>query len=474
MLLLLNWAPYVLWLVLSAIAVASLLRNKREPSSTIAWLVVVIAIPVLGTLLFWILGPQRLERSAEKRKERLHAKVPPRNPNRPPSHTADHSGLRDNSVLKLAKQISEYEVSFDNRVSILPDPATSLAAMREAVRRAKHFIHLEYYIIASDEVTRQLTGDLVDAAKRGVKVRILYDSFGSLFLKRIFFKDLINQGAQIAGFLPLSLAPQRLNFNFRNHRKILLVDGVLAFTGGTNIGKQYLGRLSDNQWRDFLVQVEGPVCLQLSDVFAKDWLFTTKESLFLPEYFPEPSRAGDSIIQVLESGPDTPFHTLHQAIFLAINSAEKRVLLTTPYFVPDSAMMSALTVAALRGVEVHLLLPAKSDSALVQHASRSFYDTLLEAGASIYEYQPRILHSKVLIIDDRWTVIGSANMDVRSFRLNFELNLMVYGEDLSQKAAEVFHADLAQSKKVVREEFLKRPLKQQILENACRLLSPML
>ena len=301
-------------------------------------------------------------------------------------------------------------------------------------------------MIASDEVTKQLFDYLLKATQRGVEVRILYDSLGSLFLKRIFFLKLLRNGAKIAGFLPFSVVPQRINVNFRNHRKILVVDGRIAFTGGTNIGRQYLGRRNESQWHDYSVRVDGPVCQQLEDVFAKDWQFTTQEDLFDARYYPEPRLAGDGVIQVLESGPDTPFHSLHQALFLAINGAEHEILLTTPYFVPDPVIITSITVAALRGVKVVLLLPLKSDSKIVQYASRSFYDNLLKAGVQIFEYQPRVLHAKMLVIDKKWTILGSANMDIRSFRLNFELNLLVYGTSTAEQAARLFAEDLKQSK----------------------------
>jgi len=468
------WLFYGLWSVLSFISIFQLLINKREPSSTLSWLFFVITLPILGSVLFLIFGPQRIERIAIQRKERLYARFRGYEITSQ-SSLANHTLPDFDNVLKLAKQISEYEFTDGNAVSLLNDPVIALREMEDAIARAKHFIHLEYYIIASDEVTEQLFDGLIAAAKRGVQIRVLYDALGSLSLKRIYFRRLTENGIKIAGFLPFSILPQRINFNFRNHRKILIVDGNVAFTGGTNIGKEYLGRRrTPTQWRDYSVKVEGPVCLQLQDVFAKDWHFTTNEDLFTTFYYPEPARAGDSSIQVLESGPDTAFRTLHQAMFLAINSAEKRIFVTTPYFVPDSAMMTALTVAALRGVEVKILLPSKSDSRLVQYASRSFYDTLLRAGAQIYEYQPRILHAKMMIIDDKWTILGSANMDIRSFRLNFELNLLVYGEQMTDQAEVLFNADLAQSSAIDLKEFLVRPLGQQMLENACRLLSPVL
>jgi cardiolipin synthase A/B len=468
---------YIAWIFLTLWSILHLLIHKREPSSTLSWLLFVTFIPILGAVIFLVFGPQRLERNALKRKEKLHQTALIEREGESPSGSAIPDGLlerADTQVLRLAKQISEYEVTAGNSVELLADPLITLNEMHASIASAKRFIHLEYYIISADEVTEQLFEGLSQAADRGVEVRILYDALGSLFLKQRYFKPLAKKGVRTAGFLPFSLVPQRFNFNFRNHRKILIVDGTTAFTGGTNIGKEYLGKRTEHQWRDFSVKVSGPVCLQLQDVFAKDWMFTTGEDLFNSEYYPRSSYVGNSVVQVMESGPDTAFQTLHHALFLAINSAENQVLLTTPYFIPDSSMMSALAVAALRGVDVQILLPLKSDSLLVQNASRSFYDNLLRAGAKIFEYQPRILHAKMLVIDNKWTIIGSSNMDIRSFRLNFELNLLVYGPSLAHQAMEIFQDDLKNSKQVDRHLFMLRPLRQQMAENACRLLSPIL
>ena len=470
-----------IWLFLSLWAVAHLLLVKREPSSTIAWLLFVTLVPFAGALLFLVFGPQRLERHAINRKKEIErmlslADIPAISL---ASAEKDNSGVQaipsdGKEVFELARRISEYRATAGNQIELLHDPQHALQSMQNAIEKACDFIHLEYYIIASDEVTRQLFGFLQRAAERGVEVRILYDSLGSLSLKRMYFLPLTKKGVKIAGFLPFSFAPQRMNVNFRNHRKILIIDGKQAFTGGTNIGKEYLGRRNKNQWRDYSVKVEGPVCRQLQDVFAKDWHFTTQEDLFQPKYYPEPKVAGNSVIQVLESGPDSPFYTLHQALFLAINSAKKEILMTTPYFVPDPAIMTALCVTALRGVRVTLLLPLKSDNRMVQYASRSFYDDLLKAGISIFEYQPRILHAKLLMIDHRWTILGSANMDIRSFRLNFELNLLVHGESVASQGLDMFRMDLSESQQVNSAQFSKRPLRQKVLENVLRLLSPII
>ena len=272
----------------------------------------------------------------------------------------------------------------------------------------------------------------------------MYDALGSLFLKKHTFQHLVKKGAKVAGFHPLRLFSLRFNVNFRNHRKILLVDDNIAFTGGTNIGKEYLGRLSPTQWLDYTVRVEGPVARQLQDVFCGDWHFTTNEEIKVSnELIRNPS--GSAVIQVLESGPDTEFKALYQAIFSAINQAKDEILLTTPYFIPDPAINTALQVAAMQGVKVKIILPQKNDAPMVQRASRSFYEDLLAVGVQIYEYIPRVLHAKMMIIDGKMTFLGSANMDIRSFRLNFELNLLIFGSDVAMQAKDFFMKDLSMS-----------------------------
>ena len=463
---------YLVWLGLTLYSLGHLLLEKRAPSSMLAWIFFVLLVPIGGPVLYLTFGSQRLERNAIKRKrEIVRWTTDPlssselENPDFP-------SDVRH--VLSLARQISEYGFTAGNEIELLSDPNHALEAMQSEIAKAQRFIHLEYYIIESDEVTRQLFDALEEAKKRGVEVRILYDSLGSIWLKRIFLHSLIKAGAKVAGFLPLSFLPQRINFNFRNHRKILVIDGRVAFTGGTNIGRKYLGRRFDQQWHDYSVRVTGPTCLQLEDVFAKDWHFTTQEDLFGSQYYPSVQGMGGNAIQVLESGPDSTFLALHHALILALNSAHKEILLTTPYFIPDPALMTTLRVAALKGVRVRLVLPQKTDQWLVHYASRSFYDSLLRAGVEIYEYEPRILHAKLLTIDGDWTIVGSANMDTRSFRLNFELNLLIYGKTVASQAKGLLERDLQHCKRVNLEQFQNRPVIHRMVENACRLLSPLL
>lgn len=475
----LSYLYYVAWLTLTITALWNLLLYRREPYSTLTWIFFILLVPVLGPLIFFVFGPQRIERRARKRDSEIlasnrHSQILAHLEKETLPISIMGLNEEDLQILRLGSEISNYPATNGNTIELFSDPETTLLRMESAINRAQKFIHLEYYIFSNDEVTARLFECLLKAAQRGVEVRILYDSIGSFFLKRIYFHKLVQNGVRVAGFLPFMKFPHPINFHFRNHRKILIIDGINAFSGGTNIGREYLGKRNKNQWRDSTVEVTGPICLALEDVFARDWHFTTQETLLDEKYYPPSIKRGDSLIQPVESGPQSPFHALHHAVFMALNAADKSIQLTTPYFVPDSSVLSSLISAALRGVDVTLLLPAKTDAPFVKYASRSFYEELLEAGVKIFEYQPRILHAKLLTIDNRWTLLGSGNMDVRSFKLNFELNLMVYGKEFSSQTLAILAKDLEQSREILLSQFRGRPISQKIIENFCRLFTPIL
>ena len=465
---------YSLGIVLAIAAIIHLLVHKREPISTISWGLFVILVPLLGPVLYFTFGPERLIRQASKRKRVISAHLAQRRESL--SNISSKHNLEDKTDLffNLTQNVTHFPRSEGNRILFLHDPQEALRTMISEIEKAQKFIHLEYYIIASDPITENIFDSLIAARSRGVEVRILYDALGSLSLKRFHFKKLKAAGIQIAGFLPFSLLPQRINMNFRNHRKIIVIDGQTAFTGGTNLGKEYLGRPGKHQWRDFSIQLWGPVCLQLQDVFREDWSFTTQEDLTDKKYFPAPKIEGKAKIQVIDSGPDTSFQSLHRALFGAITSAKNQISLMTPYFVPDSSILTALEVASLKGVDLKIVLPRKNDQPLVRLASRSFYSELLRAGVKIFEFAPKILHAKLMTIDDEFTLIGSGNMDIRSFRLNFEITLLVEDPDVTQQAQYFFNNDLKNSEPIDLGKFSTRGILVELLENACRLLAPIL
>lgn len=452
-------------------ALIHLLIHKREPISTISWGLLVALVPLLGPALYFTFGPERLVRQASKRKSLISTRFSRI------ELSSDVGGLphpHGDSLFNLTQNISSFPISEGNRLLFLHDPQETLNTMIAEIDKAQVYIHLEYYIISSDSITENIFDSLISARRRGVEVRILYDALGSLSLKRLHFRKLKEAGIQIAGFLPFSLLPQRINLNFRNHRKILVIDGKTVFSGGTNLGKEYLGKPGKHQWRDLSIQLWGPVCLQLQEVFREDWAFTTKEDLIDNKYFPNLSEEGNARIQVIDSGPDTSFQSLHRAIFAGITSARQKISVITPYFIPDSAMTTALEVAALKGVDLKIILPQKNDQPLVRFASRSFYSELLKAGVGIYEFEPKILHAKLMTLDDEFTIIGSGNMDIRSFRLNFEITMIIQDKEITRQAQEIFDIDLKRSRNITPAVFSKRGLHQEVIENACRILAPIL
>ncbi len=464
---------FALWVVLALAAILHLLVHKREPISTVSWSLFVLLVPVLGPAIYFSFGPERLIRQAFKRKK-IISPILSVAEGKSSQQELSSDRVSPISFFNLLQNVSSFPVSYGNRITFLTDPQEALNSMIQEISAAKSYIHLEYYIISSDAITENIFDSLIAARNRGVEVRILYDSLGSLSLKRLHFRKLKRTGIHIAGFLPFSLIPQRINFNFRNHRKILVVDGRTAFTGGTNLGREYLGKPGDHQWRDFSIQLWGPVCHQLEEVFRADWKFTTQEDLSSLKYYPPLQHPGNALIQVIDSGPDTSFQSLHRAIFGGVTTAQKQISLMTPYFIPDSSMLAALEVAALRGVDLKLVFPEKNDQWLVKWASRSYYDELLEAGAKIFEFQPKILHAKLMTIDDELTLIGSGNMDIRSFRLNFEITLLIQDVGINQQAQKLFDDDKKNSVQIQTETFRRRGLCKQLTENSCRLLAPIL
>jgi len=321
---------------------------------------------------------------------------------------------------------------------------------------------------------------LVDKAKAGVEVRVLCDGLGSMRLPDDFWAELVSAGGKAAVFAPVKIAPmlrRRDHVNFRNHRKIVIVDGIIGLTGGINIGREYLGLDPEvGEWRDTHVRIEGPAVLGMQQTFIEDWLHTTDELLDSGRYFPEPSSVapGAATVQVIGSGPDRPWAIIHQLHFLAVVYSQKRVWLTTPYFVPDRVLQTALITAALRGVDVRLLLPKKSDSRLVDWASRFYFAELLEAGVRIYEYGAGFLHAKTMVVDSWLATIGSSNMDIRSFSLNYEINAFAYDETAAMALVDQFRSDLLLAKEVAPgwSEGLSYP--RRLLHAFAGLLSPLL
>jgi cardiolipin synthase A/B len=459
----------------------AVLHLKREPMSAIAWSLAVILLPGVGPLLFLVFGYQTVSRPIRRRKHRKKAygKLAANAPAaaKPDGATPPLDVPRRWEVLaKLAHHPDGFPVTASNRVELYHLGEPAYAAMLTAIGAARHHVHIEFFIFRPDESGRRFVAALAVAARRGVEVRFLYDSLGSLMLSARLFKALAAAGGKVAGFLPLLNPLYRFRVNLRNHRKILVVDGQIGFTGGLNIGDEYVGKAPQfGHWRDTHVRLEGPAVESLQRVFLEDWHYATEEAVSGPAYYPEHApHPGTSLVQVVHSGPDAEHKAVRETYFAGILRGRKRVWLASPYYVPDAGLRDALVLAGRAGVDVRLLTLFRPDHWLAYLAGRYYWPELLAAGVKVYQYGRGMMHSKYLLVDGEWASVGSANLDNRSLLLNYEVNALVYDAAVVAELEEQFLQDLEWSVRIDPKVFEARPVAARLAENAARLLSPVL
>jgi cardiolipin synthase len=453
----LGWGLYLVWLA------GWIVLQKREPVATLSWIMSLALLPGLGLLIYHLLGPTRIRRH---RLKRLRARARIEQVRLGPRLEEAPSPL-----MRLAQGSSGFVPSTSHGVRLLVDGASTFDALVEAIAGAQEHVHLEYYIFEPDVTGTRIRDALVERARAGVKVRLLLDALGSLGASRGFLQPLEDAGGEVVWFHRFRIKRLwRPRVNLRNHRKIAVIDGRIGFTGGINISDTEDHRRSKDAFHDLHVRLEGEAVRWLQLAFAEDWIYASgqpaHEAALPVEHAPGPIRT-----QVLPAGPDSPWETIHRIYLAAIHAAQSRVWLVTPYFVPGEAARMALTSAALRGLDVRLLVPRVSDSKLVSAAARSYYDELWAAGVHVYEY-PRALHAKALLVDDAVSMFGSSNFDNRSFRLNFELCVLFEDASVATALEVLLARDFGHAEAVV----FPRPLalRQRLAEALARLLSPLL
>jgi len=477
-----------LWTFLSIVyygavllAIEYILRTRRDPRGMMSWILALLLLPGLGLVLFFLMGTLPIERRVRrwnKRRQRIEPALEDHTRALEKAHDALDLPRLDpgqRALMRLATRMCDAIVTTGNEVTVGHDAEQAFLALGLAIQAAESHIHLEYYIFADDDTGRGVRDLLIRKAEQGVEVRLLVDAIGSWKLSRRFIRSMTERGVKVAKFLPWGLSGRRLHVNCRNHRKIAVIDGRTGFFGSKNIGDEYLGRKKRlGPWRDTDMRLRGPAVMQLQQVFVDDWHFATGEDLTGRRYFPAPAAAGEHVVQIVPSGPDRHPSTMHQLLYSAVSDARRTISIITPYFVPDPAMVLALESAAYRGVKVRLLVPSRSDHRLVLWAGRSSYEELLESGVEIYEYAAGMLHSKVVAVDQRWVMIGSANMDVRSFRLNFEVTGVVYDAGVAQDIHNEFESLRGQAKRVQERDIQAWTYPQTLAAGLARLAAPLL
>ncbi len=482
------WTTIVFYIIITLYVITvigvmyTIIMENRSPVRTLAWMLVLSLIPGIG-LLFYIyfgmnyrrikmfsmkgLGDFKwLQYMSEDQKQRIKK-----------TELLKREDME--TVKRLMTRLlnnSKALLSRNNTVDILNNGEETFKAIFLAISKAKKYIHLEYYIIEKGELGERLKNILIKKATEGVEVRVIYDDVGSWKLPKSYIREMQAAGIQIYPFLPVRFPLFTNKVNYRNHRKIVVVDGEVGFLGGLNFADRYLHGLPGiGIWRDTHLKVRGEAVTSLQVVFLIDWYFVRQELLLNKEaYLPNKGAEGSVIMQAVSSGPDSDWTSIQQAYFTLINMAKKYVFISTPYFMPGETTINSLKTAAMSGVDVRIMIPYKSDSLLTYWCTRSYVEELLEAGVRVFRYRKGFNHSKLIIIDGLVSSVGTANMDIRSFEQNFELNMIIYDRNVSRKLATDFINDLKGSGEISIQQWKFRPKKDKIKESLARLFAPLL
>ena len=463
-----SWWLGAIVLALDVLAIGRALLRNHGVESTLAWIMAILAFPGVGAAAYLLAADPLVRRPARPRRaagEAAQAPTPP---------TGSLAGGAADGLMRIAARLTGMAPTGGNEIAVLAESEDAFRRIAGALAAARRSIWAEYYLVRNDETGHAFLAALAAAAGRGVEVRLLFDAVGSLGIDGGRLAVILAAGGRVAPFLPLNPLRRRWAVHLRNHRKLVIVDGETAFTGGMNVGDEYSGRSRRRGGTHFLdthLEVRGPAIRDLAAVFADDWHFSTDESLACAA---APAPAGPASVAIVPSGPDQELNASAFAYFTGITLARERCFLTTPYFIPDEPTLRALVAAAQRGVDVRLMVPARCDVRLVGAAARASFPRLVHGGVHVLEYLPSMLHAKTLVADGEAAIIGSANVDIRSFRFNFELGAVVADAAVAAALERRFLAAAGASREVTAAGAERAWLPRRVADGAARLLSPLL
>lgn len=466
-----------------------LFREKRNTETTIAWVLILITLPPIGCIFYLIVGRGISKDNMFKIKE-AEDKIIKKNildtqVRLEYDHKLDSNIIEHRDMIYALANSNDANFTTNNDVDIYPECNGFFDSLLEELKNAKQYINIQFYIFKDDEIGNKIIDILIDKVKEGVEVRLLYDEVGSRLFTDKSVSKLKNAGVKVGAFFPSFLKIINFNLNYRNHRKIVVIDGNVGFIGGNNIGDEYLGKDPKfGNWRDTHLRLTGDCVRDLNIRFILDWRYTTKEDLDLNKYFNETcytsnsnSKSNKDIgIQIVSSGPDiTDLDEIKYGYIKMIQKAKKYVYIQSPYFILDQTLTDTLKIACLSGVDVRIMIPSKPDHPFVYWASRSHAGELLKFGAKLYTYdEGSFLHAKTIVTDDSICSVGTANMDIRSFELNFEVNAFIYSSEIAKKQRLIFESDILNSKEITAELYNSRSTYMRFKESISRLLSPVL
>lgn len=463
------------------LGISIIFLERKDASSTWAWLMVLLFIPIFGFFFYLIFGKPISKRRifTWDTKSRLGVKT---------AVQAQLRALEKKRFKFKHEEIAEYEDLFylnlrsddaiftqENKVDIFTDGVEKFDALIQDLERATDHIHLLYYIIRDDQLGSRIADVLIKKANEGVEVRLLYDDMGSRSLGRKYIRKLRHSGAYVESFFPPKIPKINFKINHRNHRKLAIVDGQIGYIGGFNIGDEYLG--GDKKfgyWRDTHLRINGDAVRNMQTRFILDWNQASRDHIKYEERFYAAAPSGDVGVQIVSSGPDSDWEQIKNGYIKMIMSAKKYIYIQTPYFIPDESLRDALRIATLSGVDVKIMIPNKPDHPFVYWATLSYIGDMLESGADVYIYQNGFLHAKTIVVDGKIASVGTANIDVRSFRLNFEVNAFLYDKKITQQLVDAFNEDVTLSTQMTKKLYDKRSLGIRFKEAISRLISPVL
>ncbi len=480
----------VLWWVMDhlvfiniVLSVLIIFFQRKNPTTVWAWLLVLYCLPVLGFFLYLILGQNfRKERMFKMKEIEGEVKYAVRRQEesiyRKQLRLKDPELERFRSLILYNLNEGESVLTDNNDIRVYTDGKEKFRALINEMEHARNYIHLQYYIIKKDELWEEIEKVLIRKARQGVEVRVLFDSMGCRTMRKRDWMRLQAAGVKTAEFFPAVLGKLQLRVNYRNHRKIVVIDGRIGFVGGFNIGREYLGLDRHfGYWRDTHLCIEGSSVTSLAVRFVLDWNYAAGENLFLEDRLfkiPAYIRSGKDPVQIISSGPDSGNQIIRNNYLRLIHMAKERVYIQTPYFIPDEDILEALKIAAKSGIDVRIMVPCKPDHPFVYWATYSYLGDMIHAGAKCYTYDDGFIHSKCLCVDGLASCVGTANMDIRSFSLNFEVNVTVYSAKTTHKLEEEFRKDILKCTLITKKQYDSRNLLVRAREQVCRLLSPLL
>lgn len=462
-----------LYVTMVVTAVIVVLRENRNPIRALSWVIALVFLPGVG-LIFYLFFGRSLRGmhmiSRHNKRKIMHDNSPDRIDLNDLNITEEQK-----NIIKLSYNLSRSPFTVNNEIDIYTDGASKFESLKQDLLNAKKSILLQYYIFLDDIIGNEIADILISKVKQGVMVKVIYDHIGSFSARNRFFDKMKQHGVETHPFFRVNFPHFANRINWRNHRKIVVIDGNIGYIGGMNIADRYVNGLPNGEeWRDTHFRVRGDIVESLIYSFAIDWNFLKKDP-YVPEVKTERSEICNLTgVQLVTGGPTERWNNLTLCFLRAISSARRKILIQTPYFLPTDGLLNALEAAALAKIDVRIMMPRNTDSRLLHYASFSYITQCLKAGIKVYLYEPGMLHAKAMIIDDNFVTAGSTNFDFRSFENNFECNLLIYDTEINRKMRAIFFNDLKRCKKLTLEQWKKRPLPQRFLESLLRLVSPIL